>query len=136
MPSPRDLVEVSDIPGVQEALLLLDAAKIIHDTDTVIASATARKTMDMAIVSRGLEEVEGLPLLIDPKTRELFGVPDSIWSDQGLPKDVVPMGSLVQATPFGGVLITEDRHVGFERANGVWIMSVRQQDGTFQRVSR
>jgi hypothetical protein len=92
--------------------------------------------MELAIITRGLEPVEGLPLLIDPKTRELYGVPDSIWSGEGLPKDVVPMGTLLQADLFGRALISEDSQVGFERTASGWVMSVRQASGVFERISR
>ena len=114
VPTWRDLLDLGQAPGLQEALLLLDAAKAIHDADLVLSSATAKKTMEMAIVTRGLEPVRGLPLLIDPKTRELYGVPDSIWSDQGLPGELVPLGSLLEPafdfsvvldpSPSGGIM--------------------------------
>ncbi len=137
VPTPRDLIDMKDTPGLGEALLLLDAAKAIYDIDNTLAPGTAKKTMEMAIATQGLEQVVGLPLLINKQTKELFGVPDSIWAEDGLPKDLILLGTLDQATLFGNVLITKDLLVGFDRTSkGSWEMKVRQPNGEFRAVSK
>jgi len=118
--------EVVDAVIPDEVMLLVDAAAAFLAVDD-LSPKTANKALQAAqIKNSNLTKIDGLPLVLDVSTGDLFGLNTSVLNTSNrLPSELTPLGRLNGSQVFG-FFVSADHYVGFERtADNHWQMKVR-----------
>jgi hypothetical protein len=128
-PLPHDWREVASSLMPDEIQVFLDMGQYVKMLDP-IAQQTAQKVIDSCLITGNYKQVEGLPLLINTQTGELFGVTtEAVAPGDRVPGVLEPLGKLGM---FLNVFVSADGKFGFIpgadnkmeirlRVNGEWI---------------